>query len=204
MSAAFLITALVIVAVPGTGALLTIGAGVARGARASLITAVGCTLGIVPHLLAAITGTAALLRASGLAFEVLKLAGVCYLLALAVLSWRDRRPLTIDSSTSPRSPARMIVSAILANLLNPKLTLFFFAFLPQFVPSGGGSDPLPAMVELGLVFMAMTLVVFAVYGLAATAVRHHLIERPRVVRRMRRLFAASFVGLGVKLATESR
>lgn len=203
MSTTFLITAFVIVTVPGTGVLLTIGAGVAHGARASTITALGCTLGIVPHLIAAITGTAALLRASGLAFDALKLAGVIYLLGLAFLTWRDRKPLTIDTSASPRSPMRLIVSAVLANLLNPKLTLFFFAFLPQFVPQGI-ADAVPRMLELGFLFMAMTFAVFVLYGLAASAARRQIVERPRVVRRMRQLFAVSFVGLGLKLATESR
>ena len=134
MSVGFVVTALVIVIVPGPGALLTISTGVSRGARASAVTAVGCTIGIVPHMVAAITGTAALLRASGTAFEALKLTGVGYLLSMAVLTWRDRRPVTIGSGRS-RSALRMTASAILTNLLNPKLTLFFFAFLPQFVPA---------------------------------------------------------------------
>lgn len=203
MSVAFLITSLIIVATPGTGALYTISAGLSRGARASLVAAFGCTLGIVPHLVAAITGTAALLRASGVAFEVVKFAGVAFLLYLGWRSWRDRSPLVVDQHRAPPSAVRVITSAVLVNLLNPKLTLFFFAFLPQFIPTRT-PHPLTLMLTLSAIFMAMTLVVFAGYGLFATAIRRRLIDRSRIVRRIRQAFAVSFVALGAKLATTAR
>src|SRR3954453_21855600 len=200
MSLAFLVTALVIVATPGTGALYTISTGISRGRRPSVVAAFGCTLGIVPHLAAAVTGTAALLRAGGIAFETVKYAGVAYLLVMAVMTWRDRSALTLSSGEASPSSWRIVRSAVLINLLNPKLTLFFFAFLPQFVPQRGGSA-LPTMLTLSGVFMVMTFVVFAAYGVGAAAVRTHLVERPQLVRRMRQAFALSFVGLGAKLAT---
>jgi threonine/homoserine/homoserine lactone efflux protein len=205
MSVAFLLTSLVIVATPGTGALFTISAGLTRGARASLIAAAGCTLGIVPHLAAAITGTAALLRAGGVAFEAVKLLGVAYLLLMAWATWRDRSPLAVknDSGQAPQSVLRVVTSAVLVNLLNPKLTLFFFAFLPQFVPASGGSQ-LPMMLGLSGVFMAMTFVVFAGYGVFAATARRHLIDRPRLVRRLRQMFAVSFVALSARLALTTR
>lgn len=203
MSVAFLLTSLVIVATPGTGALYTISAGISGGARRSLIAAVGCTLGIVPHLAAAVTGTAAVLHASGVAFEVVKLAGVAYLLFMAWSTWRDRSALIVEEGSAGKPAAKVIASAVLVNLLNPKLTLFFFAFLPQFIPGHAGGQ-LGAMLTLSGVFMAMTLVVFAGYGLFAAAVREHLISRPRIVRRMRQTFAASFVVLGAKLAVTTR
>jgi threonine/homoserine/homoserine lactone efflux protein len=203
VSAAFLLTSLIIVAMPGTGALITISAGVSRGARASVVAAFGCTLGIVPHLIAAVTGTAALLRASGVAFDVLRIAGVAYLLFMAVTTWRDRSGLVVADDKRQRSPARVIGSAMLSNLLNPKLTVFFFAFLPQFVPPHAPHE-LERLLLLSGVFMAMTFVVFVVYGVSASALRRHVIERPQVIQRMRRLFAASFVGLGIKLATTAR
>jgi threonine/homoserine/homoserine lactone efflux protein len=203
MSAAFLVTSLVIVAMPGTGALITLSAGISRGARASVVAALGCTLGIVPHLIAAVTGTAALLRASGIAFDVLRIVGIAYLLFMAVATWRDRSELVVGDEQPARSPARVIASAMLANLLNPKLTVFFFAFLPQFVPPHA-PDELARLLLLSGVFMAMTFVVFVIYGVAASAMRRHVIERPQVIQRVRRLFAASFVGLGIKLATTSR
>jgi len=212
VSIAFLVTAFVVVATPGTGALLTIAAGLRHGPRRSLVTAVGCTLGIVPHLAAAITGAAALLRASGVAFEALKLLGVAYLLFMAWTTWRDTGTLTVGPADQTGahepdgrrdSPARTILSAVLANLLNPKLTIFFFAFLPQFV-SPQAAHPIVEMVTLSAVFMLMTLVVFGLYGTFAGAARSHLIERPAVVRRLQRAFSVTFVGLAGKLATTTR
>lgn len=200
---AFLLTSLVLVAMPGTGALITLSAGVSHGARASIVTALGCTLGIVPHLIAAVTGTAALLQASGFAFDALRIAGVSYLLFMAVATWRDKSRLIVEDHQPARSPARVIGSAMLSNLLNPKLTVFFFAFLPQFVPAHSPHE-LARLLLLSGVFMAMTFVVFVIYGIAAAGLRRHVIERPRVIQNVRRLFAASFVGLGAKLATTSR
>lgn len=136
MSWAFLITSLAIIATPGTGAILTIAAGLRGGHRLAVVTAFGCTLGIVPHLVAAITGTAALLRLGGVAFEVLKYAGVAYLIYMAWSTWRSTGLLGVSEDTPKASTPRTIGNAILANLLNPKLTLFFFAFLPQFVTPG--------------------------------------------------------------------
>jgi threonine/homoserine/homoserine lactone efflux protein len=203
VSAAFLLTSLIIVAMPGTGALITLSAGVSRGARASVVAAFGCTLGIVPHLIAAVTGTAALLRASGVAFDMLRIAGVAYLLFMAIMTWRDHSGLVVADDERRRSPARVIGSAMLSNLLNPKLTVFFFAFLPQFVPPHAPHE-LERLLLLSGVFMAMTFVVFVGYGVSASALRRHVIERPRVIQRMRRMFAASFLGLGIKLATTTR
>jgi threonine/homoserine/homoserine lactone efflux protein len=203
MTVAFLLTSLVIVATPGTGALFTISAGLSRGARHGLIAAAGCTLGIVPHLVAAITGTAALLRASGLAFETVKFLGVGYLLYMAWATWRDKSSLTVDQDCRPTAPFRIIGTAIMVNLLNPKLTLFFFAFLPQFLPNGSPHQ-LAAMLGLSGVFMLMTLFMFSLYGVFAASVRRYVIGRPRVVICIRRLFAGSFAALGAKLATTPR
>jgi threonine/homoserine/homoserine lactone efflux protein len=203
VSLAFLLTSLVIIAMPGTGALITLSAGVSRGARASIVAAFGCTLGIVPHLIAAVTGTAALLRASGFAFDALRIVGVAYLLLMALATWRDKSRLAVQDDQPPRSPVRVIGSAMLANLLNPKLTVFFFAFLPQFVPPHAPNE-LERLLLLSGTFMVMTLVVFVIYGIGAAAVRRHVIERPKVIQHVRLLFAASFVGLGIKLAVTSR
>src|SRR3954465_1548693 len=166
MTLTFLLTSLVIVVTPGTGVLLTVTAGLSRGARASVITAIGCTLGIVPHLLAAITGAAALLRASGFAFELLRAFGVAYLLFLAVQTWRDRSDPVAMGARPPKAPVKIMLSAAAANLLNPKLTLFFFAFLPQFIHAGS-PHPTTELLLLSATFMAMTLVVFIVYGVFA-------------------------------------
>ncbi|HSW95151.1 MAG TPA: LysE family translocator [Patescibacteria group bacterium] len=203
MSPEFLLTTLVIVVTPGTGVLYTLAAGLSRGARASVIAAVGCTLGIVPHMLAAVVGLAALLNASALAFESLKYLGVAYLLYLAWRTVRETGALSIDAGSAPPSAIRVIGRAILINVLNPKLTIFFFAFLPQFV-SAGEPDAVPRMLELSGVFMLVTLIVFIGYGVLASAVRSHVVSRPRVMAWIRRTFAVAFVALGARLALASR
>jgi threonine/homoserine/homoserine lactone efflux protein len=201
VSTEFLLTTLVIVATPGTGVIYTLAAGLARGARASIVAAAGCTLGIVPHMAAAITGLAALLHTSAVAFQVLKYVGVAYLLFMAVSTLRDKDALTVEE-TAPRSAARVIVSGVLVNLLNPKLTLFFFAFLPQFVTNEAHASL--RMLQLSAVFMLVTFAVFALYGLFAAAVRDRLISRPSVMAWMRRIFGGAFVALAGKLALTSR
>jgi threonine/homoserine/homoserine lactone efflux protein len=203
VSIEFLLTSLVIVATPGTGVLYTLAAGLSRGARASIVAAVGCTLGIVPHLAAAITGAAALLHTSAMAFQTVKYLGVAYLLYMAWATWKDRGALTVEEDAAPRSARRIITSGVLINILNPKLTIFFFAFLPQFV-STSDSNALVRMLGLSAVFMAMTFGIFAVYGVFAAAARRHVISRPRFVTGMRRFFAVTFVALGARLAAESR
>ena len=203
MSTAFLLTSLVVVASPGTGVLYTMAAGLSRGARASVIAAVGCTLGIIPHMVAAITGLAALLHASALAFQALKYIGVAYLLLIAWRTLKEKGTLSVEGDTAPRSAMNVIVSAILVNVLNPKLTIFFFAFLPQFV-SAQDPNAFIRMVELSAVFMLLTLVIFVAYGSFAAAIRKHVISRPKVLTWMRRAFAGAFVALGARLAFADR
>lgn len=203
MNAEFLITSLIVIASPGTGALVTVAAGLARGPRASIVAALGCTLGIVPHMLAAITGLAALLHASALAFEAIKYVGVAYLLYMAWASLQSNGPLEVDTNTSVQSDRTVIWNAILVNLLNPKLSIFFLAFLPQFV-ARDESHPTALMLRLSIVFMVLTLVVFAVYGVFAASVRDRVLRSPLALLWMRRTFAAAFTALGVKLALLQR
>ncbi|HXP97470.1 MAG TPA: LysE family translocator [Telmatospirillum sp.] len=203
MSIEFLLTSLIIVASPGTGVLYTLAAGLSRGSRASVVAAFGCTIGIVPHMAAAIMGLAALLHTSALAFQTFKYLGVAYLLYMAWTSLREHGALKVEKEVGARSTLQVTVTAILINILNPKLSIFFLAFLPQFV-NAGETHPLSRMLTLSAVFMAMTFVVFVGYGLCAAAVRDHVIARPRVLTWMRRSFAAAFVALGAKLALADR
>jgi len=203
MSPEFLLTSLIVVASPGTGVLVTLAAGLSRGARAAIVAAVGCTLGIVPHMLAAITGLAALLHASALAFQTIKYAGVAYLLYMAWRTLQEHGALRVEAEEAPQSSGQVIWSAILVNALNPKLSIFFFAFLPQFVEAGE-IHPVGRMLELSLFFMVMTFGVFVLYGAFAASVRQHVTSRPRVLAWMRRAFAAAFVALGAKLAMAER
>ena len=203
MTIEFLITSLIVVASPGTGVLYTLAAGLSRGSRASVIAAFGCTLGIVPHMAAAIMGLAALLHTSAVAFQTLKYLGVAYLLYMAWNALKEKGALKVETETGSRPAMQVIVSAILINILNPKLSIFFFAFLPQFV-SATEPHALARMFELSAVFMGLTFAVFVVYGLFAASIRNHVISRPRVLTWMRRTFAAAFVALGVKLALAER
>jgi threonine/homoserine/homoserine lactone efflux protein len=203
MSPEFLVTSLIVVVTPGTGVLYTLAAGLSRGARASVVAAFGCTLGIVPHMAAAITGLAALLHTSAVAFQALKYLGVAYLLYMAWSTLRERGALSVETEREDRSARQVIVSGVLINILNPKLSIFFFAFLPQFV-STNEPNGLLRMVGLSAVFMALTLVVFVGYGMFAAAIRTHVISRPGVLTWMRRTFAGAFVALGARLALADR
>jgi threonine/homoserine/homoserine lactone efflux protein len=203
MTIEFLITTLIVVVSPGTGVLYTLAAGLSRGSRASVVAAFGCTLGIVPHMAAAILGLAALLHTSALAFQTLKWLGVAYLLFMGWQALKEHGALKIEKEVGARSDLGVIVHAILINVLNPKLSIFFFAFLPQFVPTDEAA-PLERMLLLSGIFMLLTFVVFVGYGLFAAAIRNHVISRPRVLAWMRRTFAAAFVALGAKLALAER
>jgi threonine/homoserine/homoserine lactone efflux protein len=199
----FLITSLIVVVSPGTGVLYTLAADLSRGSRASVVAAFGCTLAIVPHMAAAIMGLAAILHTSALAFQTLKYLGVAYLLYMAWNALREQGALKVEKEFGTRSATQVIVSAILINILNPKLSIFFFAFLPQFV-SANEPRPLSRMFELSATFMLLTFAVFVGYGLFAASIRKHVISRPRVLTWMRRTFAGAFVALGAKLALTDR
>ena len=203
MTIEFLLTTLVVVVSPGTGVLYVLAAGLSRGAKASLVASIGCTLGTLPHMAAAITGLAAVLHTSALAFDIIKYLGVAYLLYMAWNTLRETGALSVETDTAQRSPAQVIVSGILINVLNPKLSIFFFAFLPQFVPANSPNG-LSQMLQLSGVFMLATFVVFVIYGLFAAAVRDHVTSRPSIMKWLRRSFAAAFVLLGAKLALTNR
>ena len=195
----FLVTSLVVVLIPGTGVVYTVSTGLVQGRKASLFAALGCTAGIVPHLLATVLGLAAVMHTSALAFQVLKYAGVAYLFYVAVATWRDTSAFAIDGSVAKVSSTGLVVKAFLLNILNPKLTIFFLAFLPQFV-APGATRPLLNLLLLSAVFMAMTFVVFVAYGFVAHAFRKLVIDSARVQRGLRCGFATAFAGLGAKLA----
>ena len=203
LSLNFLVTCLIVVLMPGTGVIFTVSTVLTAGKRASVFAALGCTAGILPHLLASILGLSALLHTSALAFEVLKYAGVAYLLYLAYATWRDRSAFAMNDTPIVATLRSLIIRGFLLNILNPKLTIFFLAFLPQFVTPGSTAPALQMLVLSG-VFMAMTFAVFVLYGLLANGFRRAVIESPRVQNWLRRSFAAAFAGLGLNLAFAQR
>lgn len=199
----FLITSFVVVIAPGTGVIYTVAVGLARGTRASLAAAMGCTLGIVPHMTAAIAGLAALLHTSAVLFQALKWVGILYLLFLAWRILRDDGPIQFDAQVDRTSYRKVATTGFLINILNPKLSIFFLAFLPQFVPAGALS-PVRHMLALSIAFMVMTFVVFICYGGFASKVRARIERTPLFLVWLKRGFAAAFVGIGLRLAFESR
>ena len=203
MSLAFLLTSLIVVVSPGTGVLYTLAVALSRGSRASVAAAFGCTLGILPHMLAAMLGLAAVLHTSALAFSALKWCGVVYLLFMAWQTLRERGALAVDAGIDEAKRRRVVVTGFLINILNPKLSIFFLAFLPQFI-AADETYPLARMLELSSAFMLMTFVVFVLYGLFAARVRDRVVSRPNVMKWLRRAFAGGFALLGARLAFAER
>jgi threonine/homoserine/homoserine lactone efflux protein len=199
MSFAFLLTSLIVVASPGTGVIYTLASALSGGARGAVAASIGCTLGIVPAMLAAMVGLAAVLHTSALAFAALKWLGVAYLLYMAWQQLGERGALSVEARKDAPTDARVIVRGILINILNPKLSIFFLAFLPQFIATDE-VRPVARMLELSATFMLMTFVVFVLYGLFAASVRDHVVSRPRVMAWLRRAFAGGFALLGARLA----
>jgi threonine/homoserine/homoserine lactone efflux protein len=195
----FLVTSLIVVLIPGTGVLYTVSTALVHGRTASVHAALGCTAGILPHLLATVLGLAALMHTSALAFQLLRYAGVAYLFYVAWATWRDRSAFHVDATVTGTRASHLALQAFLLNILNPKLTIFFLAFLPQFV-APDASRPLLQLLLLSAIFMAMTFVVFVAYGFVAHAFRKRVIESARVQRWLRAGFAAAFAGLGARLA----
>lgn len=201
MSWAFLATALLVVLAPGTGVIFTLATGLTRGRLAAIAAAFGCTIGIIPSLSAALFGLAAVLYSSALLFQVVKFAGVAFLLYLAWKTLRNDDVLTVCAEQSPKGLGRIALNATLINILNPKLALFFMAFLPQFL-SGNPANATSEMLTLGGAFMGLTFIVFIAYGVFAAAARDLVLGNTRVMSWIRRGFAASFAGLAAKLAFE--
>lgn len=200
LSTEFILTSLVVVLIPGTGVIYTVSTGLFSGWRASIAAATGCTFGIVPHLLASILGLSAILHMSALAFQVIKFAGVVYLFYLAWSMWRETGALSFDAPEQTRTSWQIAVRGVLINILNPKLSIFFLAFLPQFVRTGGTMAPVVQMLFFSGLFMLMTLIVFIGYGLFAHSVRSLIVASRKRMIRVQRTFALVFAALGAKLA----
>ena len=199
MTPEFWLTSLVVVLIPGTGVVYTLAVALGRGFRAGVVAAFGCTLGIVPHLVASILGLAALLHASAVLFQAVKWAGVLYLLWMAWGALRGGGALSVEGRREPLPAWRIVRDGIALNVLNPKLSVFFLAFLPQFVEPGA-PHPTLTLAGLALIFMAMTFAVFVLYGACAAAARDYVVTRPGVMRWLGCSFAAAFAALGLRLA----
>jgi threonine/homoserine/homoserine lactone efflux protein len=204
MSVEFLLTSLVVVLIPGTGVLYTVSSSIGGGWRRGFFAAIGCTLGIVPHVLAAMLGLSAIMQAGSMVFEVVRYAGVIYLVFMGFSMIRDAGVLPLDDGNASIDPMGPVVwRGILLNVLNPKLTVFFFAFLPQFLDASPGLLD-PKLIGLGGIFMLMTLVVFAVYALASAAIRDLVLAAPVARRWIERALGALLIGFAARLAFTDR
>lgn len=201
LSTQFLVTTFVVVLAPGTGVIYTLATGLGQGRRAAIWAALGCTIGIVPHLMAATLGLAALLHTSALLFQIVKFAGVAYLLYLAWQVLKSDGSLSVSTDTLPLSGLRIARRGALINILNPKLSLFFLALLPPFL-SGNPATATLEMIVLGSLFMGVTFAIFALYGVFAATARRWLIESDTAMRWLNRGFAAIFASLAARLAIE--
>jgi len=204
MSIEFLLTSLVVVLIPGTGVVYTVSSSISGGWRRGLFAAVGCTLGIVPHILAALLGLSAIMQTGAVVFEVVRWAGVAYLIFIGISMIHNAGTLPLDDGdVSDDTMNRVIWRGILLNILNPKLTVFFFAFLPQFLDAPPGLLD-AKLVGLGGVFMLMTLAVFAIYALVSAAVRDLVLAAPVVRKWLERTLGAFLIGFAAKLAFTDR
>ncbi len=203
MSIEFFLTSIVVILLPGTGVLYTLAIGLGRGFRPSIAAAFGCTLGILPAAIASIIGLAAILHTSALAFQIVKYLGVAYLFYMAWTIMKDGGTLDVAEETTPVTTSRTVLNGMLLNVLNPKLSLFFMAFLPQFVPLEARGATLDLML-LAAVFMGLTFIIFVGYGACAAMARDYVIARPVVMTWLKRTFAGTFGFLGLRLALSDR
>ncbi|SDE14496.1 Threonine/homoserine/homoserine lactone efflux protein [Paracoccus isoporae] len=198
MSWDYLLTAFIVCVAPGIGVVYTLSATLGGGLRAGFWAALGCTIATVLHMVVALAGLAAILHSSAVLFQLIKFAGVAYLMWMAWAVLKDRGGLSVRPA-QPAAASELVRRGVLLNMLNPKLPLFFMAFIPQFMPAGAGT---PMLIQLGAGFTATTFAVFMGYVLLAATGRQRVLASETAMSWMRRVFAASFAALGLKLATE--
>ena len=197
----FIGAAFVLVIAPGPDMAYMLARTVAQGRAAGFLAAAGINAGAYVHVCASVVGLTAVLAASSFAFTVIKWAGAGYLVWMGYRALTSKgEALKVEGAPTQKLRRRSIFwQGFWSDVLNPKVAIFFLAFLPQFV-SVDDSNPLVRMLLLSAAFMLMTFVVFVGYGLFAASIRDHVISRPRVLTWMRRTFAAAFVALGARLA----
>ena len=179
MTIEFLITSLIVILIPGTGVIYTVSHGLFRGKLASIVAAVGCTFGILPHIATSIIGITAVVQINIQTFQIFKLAGSAYLFYLAWEMWRESGNVAIKQIEKQKSIGRICLGGFLINILNPKLSVFFLAFLPQFVTTNSAA-PFALMISMSAIFMILTLLIFTIYGLMAVKLSSYVVSSPRV------------------------
>ncbi|CAB3664698.1 LysE family translocator [Paraburkholderia rhynchosiae] len=195
----FLATSIAITMAPGPDNLQVLARGISQGRAAGLVAALGFAAGITFHTTLAALGVAALLRSSPLAFQAIKLAGAAYLVWIGIKALRSHGLATAHERT-PQPLMTVFRQSVFGNLLNPKVTLFFIVFLPQFVQPHGEQSVTVQMLELGALFMLQTVAVFSLFGVCAGIIGGWLKRRPRVGVWLDRLAGATFIAIGIRVA----
>ena len=200
---AFLGASAALTIAPGPDNIFVITQGISRGRRAAIVTALGMCSGISVHTLAAAAGVSAVFYASAVAFHAVKYAGAAYLLYLAASAILERSVVAARRVEGAATGVALFRRGFIMNVLNPKVALFFLAFLPQFTVTGAGSVGLQ-MAALGLIFMLQAVVIFTAIGFFSGSVGNFVLTRPQVARAFSWLSAGIFAALGIRLALAER
>lgn len=189
---------------PGPDNIYVLTQGMTKSKKAAIITTLGLCSGIVIHTIAAALGISVIFKTSEIAFDIVKFAGAAYLLYIAYQAFKHRNaPLDLTVQNSSNELKKLYIKGFFMNVLNPKVSIFFLAFLPQFVSPENGNVPIQ-MVSLGLIFMALTIIVFSSIGIAGNMLSAKLLEKPSIVKYMNILTSFVLGGLAIKLALSSR
>lgn len=201
--APFVIAALIVLLIPGPAVLYVVARSVTEGTRAGLVSVLGLSAGALVHVLAATAGLTAILLTSATAFSVVKLLGAGYLIYLGIRALVSRETKAGPELRTRRSLYRTFADGVVVNVLNPKIAVFFLAFLPQFADPARGSVPLQILI-LGLIYVALALITDGVYALAASRFRHWLAGRVMAGKLSRYAGGLVYIGLGVGTAMAER
>lgn len=189
---------------PGPDNIYVLTQGMTKSKKAAIVTTLGLCSGIVLHTLAAALGISVIFQTSEIAFNIVKYIGAGYLLYIAYQAFKYRNePLDLSVQNSSLELKKLYYKGFIMNILNPKVSIFFLAFLPQFVTTSNGNVPLQ-MISLGVAFMLMTIVVFSSIGIAGNLLSSKLLENPSIVKILNVFTSMVLVSLGLKLALSER
>jgi len=199
----FLTASLALIVAPGPDNILVLTRGIAQGRGATLVSAAGASVGLVVHSAFAAVGLSALLQQSATAYSMVKYAGAAYLIYLGIKTLLDRESFAVTGETAPARLGSVFFQAVASNVLNPKVTLFFLAFLPQFADPAAGGAALQLLV-LGLTFALLTWMIFSALGYFSGSLGNWLVSRPKLADGLRWLTGGVLIGLGLRLALPDR
>lgn len=199
----FVVTSIAVILMPGPAMVFVISNGLTRGPKPSISAALGTTTGVFFHMFCAAFGLAVILKTSAIAFTVVKVAGAAYLVYLAIKTLMSKDPLANQLDESSKPGNSIFWQGIFINILNPKLSIFFLAFLPQFIDPALSSATYQTLA-LGMIFIAMTILIFIGYGLFASLLRKKVLNSPRILKAIKWCFASVFLALGLRLALSEK